>query len=72
MTERNDGEVIEKFNDLNKRLEKFKMHIKSWGLLAVANDSDIYGHKGYVLNNVRDIDVIEGFVKGLEYKKTNS
>ena len=44
------------------------MHIKSWGRLAVALDSDTYGHQGYVLNNVMDIDVIEGFVEGLEYK----
>lgn len=63
---RHDGNVIEEFLELNKRLSKFNMHIRVWGLLAVANDNDTYGHHGYVLNNVRDVRVIEGFVTGLE------
>lgn len=59
------GAVIEKFNDLNKRLAKFKMHISPWGRLAVCLDEDPYS--GYILNNVDDIAVIEGFVSGLEF-----
>ncbi len=65
--EKNDGSILIKYTDLNNRLKKFGMHISAWGYIAVALDSDPYGHKGYALNNVKDIDVIEGFVSGLEY-----
>jgi hypothetical protein len=61
------ADIINKFHHLNKRLKAFEMHIKPWGYLAVALDSDPYGHAGYALNNVSDIDVIEGFIDGLEY-----
>lgn len=67
--EKNDGSILIKCEDLNRRLKKFDMHIKAWGYIAVALDSDPYGHQGYALNNVKDIDVIEGFVAGLEYKQ---
>lgn len=59
------GKVIEQFNDLNRRLAKFKMHVKSWGRLAVCLDED--PHSGYIINNVDDMAVIEGFVSGLEF-----
>ena len=67
--EKQHGNVIIKFNDLNKRLSKFNMHIKPWGRLAVCLDED--PHSGYILNNIDDIDVIEGFVNGLEFDKDN-
>lgn len=65
--DRHDGNVLCEFEELNTRLKKFNMHIKAWGYLAVALDSDPYGHSGYALNNVLDIRVISGFVNGLEY-----
>ena len=62
----NQSDVINAFIDLNSRLKEFKMHIQPWGKLAVVLDADPYS--GYVLNNVVDIKVIEGFVDGLEYQ----
>jgi hypothetical protein len=62
----NQSDVISAFISLNARLKKFNMHIKPWGRLAVVLDSDPYSN--YVLNNVEDIKVIEGFVDGLEYQ----
>jgi hypothetical protein len=67
MSSYNQSDVINAFRDLNKRLNKFSMHIKPWGRLAVVLDSDPYSN--YVLNNVEDIKVIEGFVSGLEYQE---
>tara|TARA_R110000751_G_C13756972_1_gene478837 strand:- start:1492 stop:1758 length:267 start_codon:yes stop_codon:yes gene_type:complete len=66
---KHDGSVLIKYEKLNRRLEKFGMHIKAWGYIAVCLDSDPYS--GYVLNNVKDIDVVEGFVLGLEYIHEN-
>jgi hypothetical protein len=62
----NQSDVINAFINLNLRLKEFNMHIKPWGRLAVVLDSDPYS--GYILNNVLDIKVIEGFVNGLEYQ----
>jgi hypothetical protein len=67
MSNYNQSDVINAFRDLNKRLSKFAMHIKPWGRLAVVLDSDPYSN--YVLNNLEDIKVIEGFVLGLEYQE---
>jgi len=61
------SEVINDFIDLNKRLNKFAMHIYPWGKLAVVLDSD--PHNNYVLNNVDDLKEIKGFVAGLEYQE---
>jgi hypothetical protein len=66
MNNYNHSDVINAFKDLNERLSEFDMHIKPWGRLAVVLDSD--PHNNYVLNNVLDIKVIEGFVEGLEYQ----
>jgi len=62
------AEIISKFDDLCGRLKPFKMILKSTGGLIVANESDQYGHKGYALY-AQDIDVVEGFVVGLEAAK---
>jgi hypothetical protein len=67
MNNYSQSDVINAFRDLNKRLSEFDMHIKPWGRLAVVLDSDPYSN--YVLNNVEDIKVIEGFVSGLEYQE---
>ena len=66
MNSYNHSDVINAFSNLNKRLNEFSMHIKPWGRLAVVLDSDPYSN--YVLNNVEDIKVIEGFIAGLEYQ----
>ena len=68
--DKDHGYVIKKYQELNLRLRKFGMHIAPWGRLAVCLDSD--PHSGYVLNNVKDIDVIDGFVKGLEYQASKA
>jgi hypothetical protein len=59
------GFVIEKYHELNKRLKPYDLQIHAWGRLAVRKISNPYG--GYIINNVDSIDVIEGFVKGLEH-----
>lgn len=61
------GEVIQKYNDLNERLKPFGLEIYAWGRLAVRKIDK--PHDGYFINNVDDIDVIAGFVDGLEFKK---
>ena len=67
MKERHDGNVIALYNSLDKRLKPFGLCIKSWGPLAVAEIES--PHSGYIINNVTDVRVIEGFVNGLEYLK---
>jgi hypothetical protein len=59
------GFVIEKYHELNKRLKPYDLEIHAWGRLAIRKISKPYD--GYLINNVDSIDVIEGFVKGLEY-----
>jgi hypothetical protein len=63
-SDRHDGDVIVEFLQCEKRLKKFEMHISTGGYLAVVTDSS--PHRGYVLNNVKDIRVISGFIDGLE------
>ncbi len=70
MSEKEDGDVIIKYNNLNKRLKKFGMKVEPWGYLAVCLESN--SHSGYIINNVDDINVIEGFVKGLEYTEESN
>ena len=59
------GLVIAKYHELNKRLKPYDLQIHAWGRLAVRKISNPYG--GYLINNVDSIDVIEGFVQGVEY-----
>lgn len=59
------GFVIAKYFELNKRLKPYGLEIHAWGRLAVRIISNPYG--GYIINNVDSIDVIEGFVNGLEH-----
>ena len=70
MQDKHDGTVVKKYNELNHRLKPFGLVITPWGRLAVAEIGN--ERKGYILNNVLDINVIEGFVKGLEYSKQKS
>jgi hypothetical protein len=66
MTELTHADILKKFTVLNQRLSVFNMHIYAWGKLAVALNSN--PHNNFVLNNITNIDLIEGFVAGLEYK----
>jgi hypothetical protein len=66
MTELTHADVLKKFKVLNQRLSVFNMHIYVWSKLSVALNSS--PHNNFVLNNITNIDVIEGFVAGLEYK----
>jgi hypothetical protein len=62
----NDGNLLVQFVQCQKRLKKFNMHIHVWSTSTIAVYRDTHGQQEYLLNNVKDIRTLSGFIDGLE------
>jgi hypothetical protein len=65
MSDQHDGNLIERFGIYQTQLNKLGLTMDSWGRICVYETGN--RGAGYVLNNVTNIDVVEGFIEGIKY-----
>ena len=65
MDNKNHGEVIIKFDELNSKLKPHGLKIHCWGRIAVVKIEDPYNN--WISNNIDSIEEVEQWVNGFLY-----
>lgn len=65
MENKNHGEVIIKFEELNAKLKTFGLKIHPWGRIAIVKIEEPYNN--WIANNLDSIQEVEQWVDGFLY-----